>query len=183
MKKELGDALNLTVPLKEPPPGLEERILASLPPVRKALSVRARWTWGALAAAILLLAAGNIVQFVTAKSSGLAMKPGLLVVMLTGTEAAPKSFGTIVLDPDDNHGILAVRDLPVLVGEGRYQLWLKKGDELQSGGAFRVDSDGYGSLLLRVPEGFRGFREFLLSRELGEGIRSPTPPAVMTGSY
>jgi len=180
MKKELGDALNLAVPFRQPPAGVEERILASLPAGGKASRSPGRGTWGVLAAAILVLAAGNLVQFVTAKAPGPAMKPGLLVVMLNGTEAAPKSFGTIVLDPDDNHGILAVRDLPALVG-GRYQLWLKKGAEVRSAGVFTVDADGYGSLLLTVPEGFRGFREFFLSREL-TGAPTP-PPQVMTGAY
>jgi hypothetical protein len=179
---ELGDALNLAVPRYEPPPGLEERILAALPTGKRVGSSRSVfWTWGALTAAILVLAAGNVVQWLAPRPSAMAVKPGLMVVMLNGTEAASKAFGTIVLDPDDNHGILAARDLPVLTGDQHYQLWLKKGNAIQSGGVFGVNSDGYGSLLLTIPDGFRGFTDFFVSREPGADSRIPTLPPVMTG--
>lgn len=178
----IGDAMNLSVPFREAPPGLEERILAALPPQRKPSPKRNSWAWGTLAAAaILVLAVGNIVQWMAPRPS-VALRPGLMVVMLDGTSFAPKAFGTIVLDPVDNHGILAVRDLPKPSG-GQYQLWLKKDGELHSAGVFGVDNDGYGSLVLTVPPDFRGFREFLLSKEPQGGSFKPTLPEVMKGRY
>jgi len=176
---EVGDALNLAVPLREPPSGLEDRILAAVgSPTRK---TRVSWVAGLLAAAVLVLAVGNVVQW--SRSAVVSAKPGLMVVMLNGTDWAPKAFGTIILDPDDNHGILAVRDLPVLPEGGRYELWLKRGDDVRSGGAFEVNSDGYGSLSLTVPIGFVGFREFFLSRESPVRTADPVMPFVMKGNF
>ena len=178
-QSEWGDQLNLSVPLHEPPHDLEDRILAAVHKTRpRGWSITRTWALVA-AAALLLLAAGNVVQFASRSTT---MKPGLLVVMLSGTSGAPKAFGTIVLDPDDNHGILAVRDLP-LPGTGHYQLWLKKGSEIRSAGEFSVSPDGYGSLLLTIPAGFRGFHEFCVSRESAVAqVTVPTRPWVMLGN-
>jgi hypothetical protein len=126
-----------------------------------------KWPWvPLLSAAALALAVGNVVQLtlprsVVAEASEAAVKPGLEVVMLNGTAQAPKAFGTIVLDPDDNHGILAVRDLPV--PKGKYELWLRKETEGRSAGTFEVNDDGYGALLLTIPTDFTGFHEFRLT--------------------
>ena len=180
-EQTVGDELNLSVPLRQPPPDLESRIMDAVD--RQGRKARPRYvgtTWSlATAAAILVLATGNLVQWLAPKPQEM-MKPGLLVVMLSGTSLASKAFGTIVLDPDDNHGILAVRDLPV-PKTGQYQLWLKKGVEIHSGGIFSVNSDGYGSLLLTIPEGFRGFQDFCLTLEPSGGSVAPTLPWVMIG--
>jgi len=109
-----------------------------------------------------------------AVSQGAALPPRLAVVMLNGTQEAPKAFGTIVLDPDDNHGVLAVRDLPA--SSGRYTLWLRTATERQDAGTFEVNDDGYGALLLMIPEGFTGFHEFRLCPE-------GTKRVVMSGRF
>ncbi len=175
----LGDELNLAVPLREPPPSLEGRLMDAVAgsPRRSRFPGRA---WGGLAAAaILILAGGNLTQWLLSKPA--PMKSGLQVVMMSGGPLAPKAFGTIVLDPDDNHGILAVRDLPK-PPRGQYQLWLKKGTEVRSAGLFSVNADGYGSLSLTIPSGFLGFHEFFLTVEPLEGSPLPTAPPVMVGS-
>ncbi len=182
LKSLWSDELNLSVPLREPPSGLEEKIMKAVtsrvPPHRVRIP-----PWGILAAAaLLILAAGNVVQWVASRPAEVAMKPGLLVVMLSGTPLAPKAFGTIVLDPDDNHGVLAVRDLPLPTGAGQYQLWLKKGTEFRSAGVFSVNTDGYGSLMLSIPRGFSGFKDFCLTREPQGGSAVPTRPWLMTGA-
>jgi len=174
---ELGDALNLSVPLKQPPVGLEDRILGAVEIREKKLRPRAFVIPGLLAAT-LLLAAGNLVQWVAQPTMN-TLKAGFTVVMLNGTKAAPQAFGTIVLDLADNHGVLAVRDLPVLAAGGRYELWLEKGDQVRSAGGFEVNSDGYGSLSLTVPAGFAGFNTFFVCRGSPEG--TPMRPWLMTG--
>ena len=178
MKQREQDALNLAVPRSEPPPGLEDKILTAAQSSRlRPASRRGPWV-PLLGAAALALAAGNIVQFVSPHAPAApvseTMKPGLEVVMLGGTSDAPKAFGTIVLDPDDNHGILAVRDLPVT--KGKYELWLRTETEGRSAGTFEVNDDGYGALLLTIPADFTGFHEFRLTP-------AGTRQVVMTGRY
>ncbi len=183
-KNEERDALNLAVPQYSPPPGLEDKIMAAVtrrPPVK-----RLPWV-PLLSAAAAALAVGNLAQLavprtepvheakVAAPASGAEMLPaGLKVVMLNGNEQAPKAFGTIVLDPDDNHGILAVRDLPA--SSGHYELWLINKGQILSAGIFEVNDDGYGALMLKIPDGATDFHEFRLTPA---GVKK----VVMTGRF
>jgi len=146
-----------------------------------------------LSAAAAALAVGNLVQLglprtetakaVPAVRPGSApgaespletLKAGLEVVMLNGNDRAPKAFGTIVLDPDDNHGILAVRDLPA--SSGRYELWLRTDTDRLSAGVFEVNDDGYGALMLKIPNDFKNFHEFRL-------CPAGSKTVVMTGRF
>jgi hypothetical protein len=171
MKDKDRDALNLAVPPYDPPPGLEDRIMAAV--AHKPRVKRSPLVVPLLSAAAAALAVGNLVQWglphteparavptVQPAAAAGAPKPGLEVVMLNGSDKAPKAFGTIVLDPDDNHGILAVRDLPP--SSGRYELWLRTDTDKLSAGVFEVNDDGYGALMLKIPDNFKDFHEFRL---------------------
>lgn len=180
------DQIALSAAEVSPPAGLEERIMrqASLGRHRRTAKVRA-WTWnrGVAAAAavlILVLAAGNLAQWVRSPQFQ-ARSKGLVTVALVGTSNAKDAYGTIVVDLDDNEGVFAVRGLAKL-GEGsRYQLWLTRDGETRSGGLFVVNEDGYGSLLVKVHGGFRGFRTFTVSIEPAEGSASPRGSTIMRG--
>ncbi len=190
-RRELADFLRLTDQLalgvaeSSPPAELEERIIreASLSrPRRERAAVRA-WNPGLAAAAavvILVLAAGNVMQWVHSPQFR-AQTTGLLTVALIGSGANRDAYGTIVVDKDDSEGVLAVRGLPRLGPALRYQLWLKKDDQVRSGGLFTVNDDGYGSLLIKLPGGFRGFRTFTISVEPAEGSQSPRGSSVLSG--
>ena len=172
-------------PRSAPRPELEERILRAASLMRARQSERPRPRWAAVLAAaavvlILLLGAGNLLQW-TRSPQFAARSKGLITVALTGTIDHQEAYGTIVVDRDDNEGVLAVRGLPQLGPDSRYQLWLKKGTEIQSGGLFRVDEEGYGSLLIKVPGGFRGFRAFSISVEPALGSQSPSGTPILNG--
>jgi anti-sigma-K factor RskA len=107
--------------------------------------------------------------------------PGLVTVVLTGTGESPQAYGTIVIDSDDNRGVLAVRGLKPLGASNAYQLWIVRQAERRSGGVFTVSSDGYGSLQVTVPAGFTGFTGFGISIEPAGGSTSPTGARVMSG--
>lgn len=130
---------------------------------------------------IVVLAAGNVAQWVRSPEFR-ARSRGLVTVALLGTKANRDAYGTIVVDTEDSEGVLAVRGLPRLDPALRYQLWLAKDDQRRSGGAFTVNEDGYGSLLIHIPGGVRGFRSFSISVEPAEGSPSPTTPLIMNGS-
>jgi anti-sigma-K factor RskA len=148
---------------------------------RRALRIRAI---GAVASILIVaLAAGNILQLTSrvppASATGAAP---LTTAILRGTPGYGDAYGTMVLDPADNHGVLAVRGLPVLDATHQYQLWLIRDGTRKSGGVFGVNADGYGSLMLEVPPDFRGFNSVGISLEPFGGSHAPTGPAVMRGT-
>ena len=134
----------------------------------------------AAAVLVLLLGAGNVIQW-TRSPQFQARTRGLVTVALSGADQHRNAYGTIVVDMDDNEGVLAVRGLPQLGPDSRYQLWLKRGNQVESGGLFRVDEEGYGSLLIKIPGGFRGFRTFGVSVEPAGGSASPSGSLVLNG--
>jgi anti-sigma factor RsiW len=181
----VADRIALSAPEASPPPGLEERIIrqASLTPRGRSVGGVRTWNPGIAAAAVVLiflLAAGNLVQWVRSPQFQ-ARTRSLVTVALVGTGEHRDAYGTIVVDKDDNEGVLAVKGLPRLPQDNRYQLWLKKDGESTSGGLFTVNQDGYGSLLVKIPGGFRGFRSFTVSVEPAEGSQSPEGSVVLSG--
>jgi anti-sigma-K factor RskA len=194
--REVTGSLSLAVRSVDPPAALEKRIMqrigASRPGARP-LPVRSSprrsfpaWyrTIGAVAAVLIVaLATGNILQWRgIMPRRGPASAPGLTTATLFGVDGVRDAYGTIVLDPEDNHGVLAVRGLANLDTAHQYQLWLIKGAERRSGGVFSVNADGYGSLLLSVPEDFKGFRAIGISIEPAGGSPQPTGARVLSGT-
>jgi len=184
--QEVTGRLALAVPEQEPPAWLESRIM------EKVLSSRRRRSFPeflgmrlpalAAVAAVLIIAlgAGNI-YLLSRPFQSQALVPGLVTVVLTGTGETPQAYGTIVIDRDDNRGVLAVRGLAPLEASRAYQLWIFKATERRSGGVFNVTADGYGSLQITVPAGFTGFTGFGISIEPAGGSASPTGARVMSG--
>ncbi len=166
-----------------PPAGLEERIMSALPRIRARPRLIPPFLAAAAAILIALLGAGNVLQWQRSQADSARRAAGGLVTMaLLGSGAGSSAFGTIVLDPEDNEGVLAVRGLDSPGASGRYQLWLVKGERKASGGLFEVDSHGYGSLVLDVPADFRGFDALMVTLEPRGGSASPSGRAVMQGS-
>jgi anti-sigma-K factor RskA len=184
--QRVTDRLAAGVPAEDPPAWLESRIM------EKVLSSRRRRSFpeilgvkrpvlAAIAAALIVaLGAGNI-YLITRPFQSQALVPGLVTVVLTGTGETPQAYGTIVIDRDDNRGVLAVRGLAPLAASRAYQLWIIKEGERRSGGVFNVSPDGYGSLQVTVPAGFTGFTRFGISIEPAGGSPSPTGARVMSG--
>jgi anti-sigma-K factor RskA len=196
---EVTGALAAAVPQRDLPAGLEARILRAVErapsprpteerfsggrPVRPA---RSRSPWPALtgiaAAVAVLLGAVNLMQWNGVLGpAGKGGAPRLAMAVLSGTDGAPEAYGTIVLDPKDNKGVLAVTGLPALGADRQYQLWLIRDGQRRSAGVFTPDSEGYGSMLLTVPTDFRDFLSFGVSVEPRGGSSAPTGPGVLAG--
>ncbi len=184
----LTDGIALSASEAEPPSGLEAKILreASLMrPRQMARKMKTARIWNpgfAAAAAVLILAlaAGNVAQWVRSPQFPARTK-GLETVALIGTGDNREAYGTIVVDPQDSEGVLAVRGLKKLASDSSYQLWLRKDGEVRSGGLFAVNEDGYGSLLIKLPGGFRGFNAFSISVEPAAGSDTPRGSPILTG--
>ncbi len=197
--REVAGTLAAAAPQRDLPAGLEARILravrdrsaaqeASGPRLDVRRPGRPRGSpWPALtgiaAAVALVLGAGNLLQWSGVLSpAARGMPPKLSTAVLSGTGSAPEAYGTIVLDPKDNKGVLAVTGLPALDPGRQYQLWLIRDGQRRSGGVFSPDTEGYGALLLTVPADFRDFRSFGVSIEPRGGSPAPTGPRVLTGN-
>jgi len=195
---EVAGRLAAAAPERDLPAGLEARIMRlvrdrpagkdtigprgpALLPARKRGSPWPALT-GIAAAVALVLGAGNLLQWSGVLGpAARGMPPRLSTAVLAGTDSAPEAYGTIVLDPKDNKGVLAVTGLPALAQDRQYQLWLIRDGQRRSGGVFSPDADGYGSLLLTVPVDFRDFQSFGVSIEPRGGSPSPTGPRVLAG--
>ena len=139
---------------------------------------------GALAAGgVLVLGAGNIIQWQQAATARrTASVPGLSLIVLVGVDTGVGAYGTVVLDRQDNGGVLAVRGLRRLDPSQTYQLWLYKESEQRSGGTFAVSTDGYGNLLLEVPKDFEGFTSVGITIEPAGGSLMPSGMLVAKGA-
>jgi anti-sigma-K factor RskA len=194
--REVTGRLGAAAPLGDVPPGLEERILWSIGRPQSARnasaprapdSPRRRAHWPALAAiaamCALALGVGNFLQWTGVLQPPLrGMRPRLATALLSGTGDARNAYGTIVLDPMDNEGVLAVTGLHKLDSGHQYQLWLIKDGQRRSGGVFSPDAEGYGSMLLTVPADFKDFHSFGVTVEPRGGSDSPTGARVLSGS-
>jgi anti-sigma-K factor RskA len=202
----VSDVLATTAPLADPPAALEERIVRSVeramehsarrgaardrPPLlfpRVGLARSRGLTQPAIlsiaAMIVVALLAGNVLQWTgVIQRRGQSGSPKLMTALLAGTGDARDAYGTIVLDPVDREGVVAVTGLPKLPAASQYQLWLIRGAERRSGGVFNVDEGGYGSLLLLVPVDFRDFSGFGVSVEPAGGSPAPTGSKVMSGT-
>jgi anti-sigma-K factor RskA len=196
--QDVTGSLGLAAAEHEPPPDLEARLLeriaseatrSALRPRRSAAALQRRSApWrahpvaAAVAAALILALGATNVVLLTKLPRPRSAGPSLVTVALVGTNAARGAYGTIVLDMDDNRGVLAVRGLEPLDPGRQYQLWITRGSERRSGGLFSVTDDGYGSLQITVPREFTGFTGFGISIEPSGGSAGPTGERVMSGT-
>jgi anti-sigma-K factor RskA len=182
------DTLAFGVAQHDPPAELERRIMARLPSRRPARAASPIFQFrhpvlaSVAAVLIVVLGAGNVAFWLRQSRPHSTVTSSLITVFLTGTSDARDAFGTVVIDRDDNHGIMAVRGLQQLDSSRAYQLWLIRDGERRSGGVFSVNADGYGSLQITIPPDFRGFTGFGVSIEPAAGSPSPTGMRVMKGS-
>jgi len=194
--KEVAGRLAAAVPESAPSDELEERIMKRISAARRDASRRVpraaalpsrRFPWPAITAIAAMcavaLGAGNILQWngvLQQRTHGVPQR--LTTAVLTGSGDARGAYGTIVLDPADNKGVLAVTGLRGLDNLHQYQLWLIKDGERRSAGVFSPDADGYGSMLLTVPTDFKDFHSFGVSIEPRGGSAAPTGPRVLAGT-
>jgi anti-sigma-K factor RskA len=189
--EEVMGRMALALPRADPPPGLEKKIMDRIQGTRRAAATRdarpraaffRHPAFGAAAAVlIVLLGAGNLVQWFRGAPARGPGAPGLTTIVLVGVNTGQGAYGTVVLDAQDNGGVLAVRGLPRLDMGHQYQLWLVRDGERQSGGVFSVDEDGYGNLLLQVPKDFKGFTSIGITVEPAGGSPAPTGARVAGG--
>lgn len=189
----VADELPLAVPMAMPPADLKGRLMNSVAgpqarPAEPATSWRqrveqalqglfARPLWQPLALLLILaLALGNLLLLRQVIELSRA-EPG--TILLSGTEAAPKATGVIVLSQDAKRGTLVAEGLPALDPAQQYQLWLIEDGQRLSGGVFSVDDDGFGTLQLSGPQSLADYAAFGITIEPAGGSPGPTGDRVL----
>jgi anti-sigma-K factor RskA len=188
--RDVTGRMAAALPDGAPRTALEGRIMDAIAGPRRRRRPAAgsrRGAWPVLTAVaamcVIALGAGNVLQWTGVLApQAHAPQPRLTTALLSGVGETPNAYGTIVLDPMDNKGVLAVTGLHRLDRGHQYQLWLIKDGQRRSGGVFSPDAEGYGSMLLTVPVDFKDFRSFGVSIEPWGGSPAPTGPRVLTGS-
>jgi anti-sigma-K factor RskA len=192
--RDVTGRLSAAIPPRDPPSGLGDRLMKRISATDAAMKthprerrISPRFPWPVLTGVAAMLAValgvGNLLQWtgvLVARSQ--VSQPSLTTALLSGSGDARSAYGTIVLDPKDNEGVLAVTGLPGLTPGHQYQLWLIRDGERRSGGVFNADKDGYGSMILTVPRDFKDFRSFGISAEPSGGSALPTGGMIMTGA-
>jgi anti-sigma-K factor RskA len=196
--RDVTGRLSAAIPPRDPPAGLGDRLMERISASDAAMKTHAqphakehgtssRFPWPVLTGVAAMLAValgvGNLLQWtgVLAARSQVS-QPRLTTALLSGSGDARSAYGTIVLDPNDNEGVLAVTGLPGLTPGHQYQLWLIRDGERRSGGVFNADKDVYGSMILTVPRDFKDFRSFGVSAEPSGGSALPTGQMILSGT-
>ncbi|MFN8470689.1 MAG: anti-sigma factor [Anaerolineae bacterium] len=192
-------ALGLAPAIQTPPPALRERLLAQIgdaPPVPQRQDLRvlpssqhrfSQYLPWLAAAAMFLLAVVAGARAWTLQSDVTDLETALSTtrtVPMENSSGAPRAQGRFYLAPDSHRGVLVVADMPPLSPDRDYQLWLIRPDGVrESGGTFRVDSGGYGTLLVQAPQPMHQYTGVGVTSEPTGGSPSPTTPRLIGGSF
>jgi len=102
------------------------------------------------------------------------MQVASLVVPDVGTDARLQ----MAFDPNGQLGMVVVSNLPQLPASQTYQFWLID-EQPVSGGLFRVDERGVGSLVVEADEPLGQYSSIGVSREPAGGSATPTDGQVL----
>lgn len=102
-----------------------------------------------------------------------AMMVGGKMVALQGTASAPTASGRLYYMPGDPQAVLVVSGLPPLPEGQVYQLWLHRGEDQLSGGAFDIEPDGRGLLVVNSGEPLYTYQDCIITSEPHGGSTTP----------
>jgi anti-sigma factor RsiW len=177
------DALPRSVEPFAPPPSLKrslmETVRSDVKPVRRPFLERLGFLGGIrpqlAMAAVLLLALG------VALGSQLSGGDGghRVIAAVPDRSRVPDASATVTL-PADKHGPaqLRVTGLPAPRSGQVYEIWLKRGDQLQPGPLFNVDSSGNGAGA--IPDDLEGVSAVLVTRERTGGAKVPSEAPIIS---
>lgn len=178
-----------------PPPGLRDRIFERALPrprgSRRSVS-RTLGTAAGLAAAAAIVALGMYAWGVASRlgavksqlvverdTAAFLASPDTAIIVLAGTEDAPKARLKLAYDRRTGRALLFGFDLPPAPEGKGYQLWFITGGKPLPGRVFEPDATGRGWWSDEVPPEGRGASVFAVTVEPASGVPAPTGPMVL----
>jgi len=190
------------VPEVAPPNGLRTRLLQSVDhsfAPRQALVQefdQERFTWQTFlqwlrvwkmpvwagVSLILVLVVSNV--FLWQQIGSLQTKitdTNMIVHPLHGSGNASETFptGLVVMDPHGDYGTIIVDAVPPSGDGQQYQVWLSRGEIIESGGVFAVHANGYGAQVIYAPEPLFVYNRVWVTIEPTGGSEQPTGAVVL----
>ncbi len=99
----------------------------------------------------------------------------------TGSPSPPGARGVMMFSQYRTFAILLALNLPPLPGDQAYQVWLIRGDKMNSAGLFTVDSTGYGQAVIIPVAPFAEFDAVGITIEPAGGSSDPTGENILEG--
>jgi hypothetical protein len=177
-----ADAIPRSVTPLAPPPGLKKSLMRAVTGESPARAPRRRWRFPALprlspalAAAVLLI---GVLAGVGASLLAGGDESRTVAAQVDRTRLPEASASLVEPAGADKGALLRVQGMPG-PGRGRvYQVWLKRDGEIVPGTVFSVRSDGTGAAA--IPQGVRGVRQVMVTRERAGGARAPSEKPLLT---
>jgi anti-sigma-K factor RskA len=197
--RRLQEEMRSGVAQLEPPPPLEQRLMAAIAAPNPTAKPRPHPGWLAAAAALLALVVTNV--YWLARVDDLIRRHDELVARLDGqsdnafvltnannlrwvrlpSENNENTSAFLMWDADSDTGLLYAHGFPRLAPGKTYQLWLTRGDERVNAGTFQVDDQGNAALLFHSPAPIDEFTWARVTDEPQYGSDQPTGNVVVHG--
>lgn len=154
----------------------------------KILRLPSRLAWVALPAAVIALCLLGGWVFLLQRELddqedlfALIAEPGN-AYPLTDSDVPTDASAIFYVDPQDDQALLTAQNLPQLVNDERYQVWLfTENGERVSGGLFVPEPDGTIALTVEPSEPLSTYWAVAISTEPEAGSEAPTSPLLLGG--
>ena len=192
--RALSDSLLTAIPPKEPSAALRKSLQGRLPSAQKAAWQPRTFSLNlsrlALGFAVIALLTLNIISF--AQLRQIQIQQASLVTQVENAQivlglmssstiqmipiSGEKASGTLLLDKGNNKAVLVVQNLPQLMENQTYQIWLVKSDGgRDTGGLFRPESgQTYTTKVILSPQSISDYVRIGVTVEPAGGSDAPT---------
>lgn len=202
--RRMQDNLRAAVPQVEPPPGLEDRLMAAVAaaeqPSRRRPQIHRAW-WVAAAALVALVVSNvfwltrssspppvrtsesNSVPVLVQGDSSFVLTSSREIrwVRLPPSKQYADASAVLMWNVESEIGLLYVRGFPRPAVGRTFQLWLTRGEEKLNAGTFQVDETGSGALLFDVTEAIDKYTWARITEEPENGSTQPGDSVVVVG--
>ncbi|GAB4578961.1 MAG: anti-sigma factor [Anaerolineales bacterium] len=130
---------------------------------------------------ILLLAISNLLlwQQVTGLRAEIASAETDMIVHPLHAVDGGLATGLVVMDPHGIYGTIIVDAVPSSPEGQQYQVWLSRGETIETGGLFTTWDNGYGAKVIYAPEPLNVYERIWVTIEPEGGSEHPTGKVVL----